>query len=313
MYDLLLTEDPTNWPWHCYLNLPLIPLALIISRLPFNSNITPLVPLLLAWPTSTPVRNNKRIVLNRWGIPAPLQGEMFPLLPSWPPPPVMLGFFIYPSVRIAYNRLFSQFSRWVLNSQPEATDTAQRMVLALEDDDPFLRIRINANGEERNGQQARGAGAANNNPNPNGDDDPVDPVAPDAAAAAENTIRVSGTSLGRLIGGALIIPRISSVMGTLLYRLSKYSPLLRRFLAVRPPLPPDIRPSLTGTLIDEEAWSKMSPVKRLGVAGLLGLSVAWRGTPVWAECDPVWCVLSPLSQGHGFPNKGKNIPGGEIH
>lgn len=310
MYDLLLTEDPTNWPWHCYLNLPLIPLALIISRLPFNSNITPLVPLLLAWPTSTPVRNSKRIVLNRWSIPVPMQGEMFPLLPSWPPPPVMLGFFIYPSVRIAYNRLFSQFSRWVLNSQPEATDTARRMVLALEDDDPFLRIRINANGEERNGQQA---GAANNNPNPNGDGDPVDPVAPDAAAAAENTIRVSGTSLGRLIGGALIIPRISSVMGTLLYRLSKYSPLLRRFLAVRPPLPPDIRPSLTGNLIDEEAWSKMSPVKRLGVAGLLGLSVAWRGTPVWAECDPVWCVLSPLNQRHGFPNKGKNIPGGEIH
>jgi hypothetical protein len=75
----------------------------------------------------------------------------------------------------------------VLNSQLEATDTAQRMVLALEDDDPFLRIHINANGEERNGQQARGAGAANNNPNPNGDDDPVDPVAPDAAAAAENS------------------------------------------------------------------------------------------------------------------------------
>lgn len=312
MYDLLLTEDPTNWPWHCYLNLPLIPLALIISRLPFNSSITPLVPLLLAWPTSTPVRNKDRIVLSRWSFPAPTQREMFPLLPSWPPPPVLLGLFIYPSVRITYNRLFSQFSRWVLNSQPEATDTAQRMILALDDDDPFLRIRINANGEERNGQpqlngqgqQERGAGVANNNPNADAD---ADAVAPDAAAAAENTIRVSGTSLGRLIGGALIIPRISSVMGMLLYRLSKYSPLLRRFLAVRPPLPQDIRPSLTGTMIDEETWRNMSPMKRISVAGLMGLSVAWRGTPVWAECDPVWCVLSPFNQGHGFSYKDQKI------
>jgi hypothetical protein len=219
---------------------------------------------------------------------------MFPLLPSWPPPPVLLGLIIYPSLRITYNRLFSQFSRWVLDTQPDATDTTQRM-LALEEDDPFLRIRINANGEERNvqlqpngqGQQDRGVGVANNgaNNNPNADGEAI---AGDVAAAAENTIRVSGTSLGRLIGGALIIPRISSFMGSLLYRLSKYSPLLRRFLAVRPPLPPDVRPSLVGTLIDEEMWRQLSPVKRLSVAGLMGLSVAWRGTPVWAECDPVW-------------------------
>ncbi|KAG1750338.1 uncharacterized protein EDB91DRAFT_1106734 [Suillus paluster] len=291
MYDLLLTEDPTNWPWHCYLNLPLIPLALIISRLPFNSSITPLVPLLLAWPTSTPARADKRILLNSWGIPESSRREMFPLLPSWPPPPVLLGLFIYPSLRLTYNRLFSQFSRWVLKLQPEATDTAQRMMLALEDDDPFLRIRINANGDERNGppqpNAQGGAGVANNGANDNANAD-ADGVVGDAAVAAENTIRVSGTSLGRLIGGALIIPRISSLMGSLLYRLSKYSPLLRRFLAVRPPLPPDIRPSLAGTWIDEELWHQMSPVKRLSVAGLMGLRVAWWGTPVWAECDPVW-------------------------
>jgi hypothetical protein len=303
MYDLLLTEDPTNWPWHCYLNLPLIPLALIISRLPFNSSVTPLVPLLLAWPTSTPPRIDKRIVLNRWGIQGSIQREMFPLLPSWPPPPVLLGLIIYPSLRITYNRLFSQFSRWMLDAQPDATEGAQRMMLALEDDDPFLRIRINANGEERNaqiqangpGRQDRGAGVANNNPNADGE-----VVAGDVAAAAENTIRVSGTSLGRLIGGALIIPRISSFMGSLLYRLSKYSPLLRRFLAVRPPLPPDVRPSLVGTWIDEEMWRQLSPMKRLSVAGLMGLSVAWRGTPIWAECDPVWWVHVPFDQGRGF-------------
>jgi hypothetical protein len=183
----------------------------------------------------------------------------------------------------------------MLDTQPDATEGAQRMMLALEDDDPFLRIRINANGEERNaqiqangpGRQDRGAGVANNgaNNNPNADGEVV---AGDVAAAAENTIRVSGTSLGRLIGGALIIPRISSFMGSLLYRLSKYSPLLRRFLAVRPPLPPDVRPSLVGTWIDEEMWRQLSPMKRLSVAGLMGLSVAWRGTPIWAECDPVW-------------------------
>jgi hypothetical protein len=98
------------------------------------------------------------------------------------------------------------------------------------------------------------------------------------AVAAENTIRVSGTSLGRLIGGALIIPRIPSLMGSLLFWLSKHSVLLRKFLAVRPPLRAASshlgvlgpRAVFRGTMLGD-----MGLLKKLGVASMLELSVAW--------------------------------------
>ena len=38
--------------------------------------------------------------------------------------------------------------------------------------------------------------------------------------------------------------------------------------------------------------AEMGLLKKFGVAGMLGLSVAWRRTYAWAECDPVqWHTL----------------------
>jgi len=37
-----------------------------------------------------------------------------------------------------------------------------------------------------------------------------------------------------------------------------------------------------------KSFAEMGLLKRIGVAGIMGLSVAWRGTYAWAECDPVW-------------------------
>jgi hypothetical protein len=58
---------------------------------------------------------------------------------------------------------------------------------------------------------------------------------PEAAAvqAAEQLIEINATSLGRRVGGALLIPVISSMMGSILLRLSKQSYLLRMFLGLR--------------------------------------------------------------------------------
>jgi len=106
------------------------------------------------------------------------------------------------------------------------------------------------------------------------------------ALAAEDVIHVTGSSLGRLIGGALIVPTISSLMGSLLFRLSHSSPLLRRFLAVRPSMM-DIPPPL-GTWSYKDNWTKLSPIRQIGVAARLVFTVALRGTRTWAECDPVW-------------------------
>ncbi|EGO02995.1 hypothetical protein SERLA73DRAFT_131431, partial [Serpula lacrymans var. lacrymans S7.3] len=42
MFDILLSEDPSNWPWHSFINLPLIPVGLIVSRLPFSTTVLPI-------------------------------------------------------------------------------------------------------------------------------------------------------------------------------------------------------------------------------------------------------------------------------
>ncbi|KAG9310846.1 hypothetical protein JVU11DRAFT_8701 [Chiua virens] len=303
---------------------PLIPLALIFSRLPLRSNVTPLIPLLLAWPTSAPVGGdalNRIRAASNAGSPLPTTQsgkDLFPLLPHWPPPPFILGLFIFPIVREGYRRLFSQFAKWMLgmgsgeHGQGQRAGDMQRVLMgAVAEDEPFLRIRVNAHIDEEDEPAPPGAmPAARDNRGPrqaNGaNDDNVDDGGGDAAAAAENTIRVSGTSLGRLIGGALIIPRISSLMGSLLLWLSKRSVLLCKFLAVRPPLRAAGRVGPLGLTTGTGAalgtglggmlgrsvfgrWSlgEMGLLKKLGVAGMLGLSVAWRGTHAWAECDPV--------------------------
>ncbi len=51
LFDVLLTENPTRWPWHAWINFPLVPLTLIASWTPLVLwTTTPLVPLLFSWP-----------------------------------------------------------------------------------------------------------------------------------------------------------------------------------------------------------------------------------------------------------------------
>jgi hypothetical protein len=150
-----------------------------------------------------------------------------------------------------------------------------RFMLAL--NAPF-RIRIGANIEEPPAVRPN----AQQMPNPNAN------ANVDLALAAEDVIQVTGSSLGRLIGGALILPTISAFMGSLLFRLSHHSTLLRRFLRVRPSMI-DVPPPL-GPWSYPDNWTKLSPMRQIGVAARLVLTVAWRGTRTWSECDPVWYV-----------------------
>ncbi|KAI9508053.1 hypothetical protein F5148DRAFT_1284464 [Russula earlei] len=56
MFRALLTANPTKWPWHAWIHLPLVPFSLIASR---TSSVlwatSPLVPLLFPWPSTLPV------------------------------------------------------------------------------------------------------------------------------------------------------------------------------------------------------------------------------------------------------------------
>jgi hypothetical protein len=69
IFDIL---RPSDWPWHSFINLPLIPLALIFSRLT---------------PISTSLSTGQS------------GKDLFPLLPDWPPPPFTLGLIIFPIIR----------------------------------------------------------------------------------------------------------------------------------------------------------------------------------------------------------------------
>jgi hypothetical protein len=284
MYDLLLTDDPSAWPWHAFLNLPLIPISLILSRAPLPSTVIPLVPVLLAWPTSTPVPSRERVLIERWRALSILSTSDVAPVPwaTWPPSPAFMGLLVLPFVRAFYKAFFTRFTHWVLKTQPPRRPPVTRIMLAM--NVPF-RIRIGANIEEPPAARPHAQQLPNADANADAD------VA--LALAAEDVIQVTGSSLGRLVGGALIVPTISSFMGSLLFRLSHYSPLLRRFLSVRPSMM-DVPPPL-GPWSYPDNWTKLSPIRQIGVAARLVLSVAWRGTRTWAECDPVWYVLQALS------------------
>lgn len=292
MFDLLLTEDPSAWPWHAFINLPLIPISLILSRLPLHSAVMPLVPILLAWPTSTPVASRERALLDQWRPQSKVygfDGAPRDVWSTWPPSPAFVGLLLLPFARIFYRRCFARLSHWVLKTGPRRRPSVTRFMFAL--NAPF-RIRFGANIEEvqpaRPRQQEQQGGIVNANANVNGGAVPQ-LNGDDGNAlvnAADHTIHITGSSLGRLVGGALIIPAISSFMGSILFRLSMNSPLLRRFLAIRPSMK-QVPPAL-GPWSYPENWNKLSPVRQIGVAARLVLSVAWRGTRTWSECDPVW-------------------------
>lgn len=298
MFDLLLTEDPSAWPWHAFLNLPLIPISLILSRAPLPSAVAPLVPILLAWPSSTPIRSREVTLVEQWRPNSSSTSELSSLRwNSWPPSPAFVGLIILPFARMFYKRAFARLTHWVLKTRPRRRPPVMRFMMAL--NAPF-RIRFGADIREvpanRPGQGQQGAQGARlpnqlanqegqqqqQQPDVNADEDAA------LALAADEVINVTGTSLGRLIGGALILPTISSYMGSFLFRLSMNSTLLRRFLAIRPGghLPPAL-----GAWSYSKNWNGLSPLRQIGVAAKLVFSVAWRGTRTWADSDPVWLVI----------------------
>lgn len=223
MYNLLLTDDPSNWPWHAFIHLPIIPFSLILSRTRLFDTF-PLVPLFLTWSSSPPVRTSstssvesKSSLSSMWtwprGTPAPYTPPI-----SWPPTPLM-GMVLLPFIRTAYRHLFDRLTKYVMGTLPEspsrgAAGPIRRVIWALNDDGPApLRVRIGANIQDRN---APGAGAAGQQADANANADGQANDADDnVAAVAERTLRVTTSSLGRFIGGALLIPTISARMGTL--------------------------------------------------------------------------------------------------
>lgn len=291
MFDALLTDEPSNWPWHAFINLPLIPISLIASRTPIASAISPLIPLLFAWPPTAPQAG----LAGSWpwrGSDSWLSSTVFPNSPAryWPPSPTLVC-ALFPFVKSLYNLGLRRLTRLVVNSHESPQGPLRRVEWALNDEGGaagFLRIRIQQHDDGPPANQDNAAGAppplraAGENPDhAEVDENAVDEN--DAGVAAERTIRLTGGSIGRAIGGALILPRVSGWMGSLLLRLSAYFPILSKILAARPPLSKTL-PIWSPSLPRAYPWHSGDKLHEMK----LMFKTLWQGSRVWTESDPVW-------------------------
>ena len=175
--------------------------------------------------------------------------------------------------------------------------------LAPADQDPQQQEQEQEPPPEPEPQQQQRAGGAEQGQGqepvpPAGDED-------DHGAVAARAIRVTGASLGRLIGGALLMPSIARIMGSVLLRISHVVPLMRTIIApLSPPfprLPLSPRPvSKLIRLIRGETVQFGNPGYAQGWLGGNGLgSLFLRGllstSQEWASSDPIWYVSSFFS------------------
>jgi hypothetical protein len=294
MYDLLLTDDPANWPWSAFFNLPTLTLSLIGSR--FHTVTLPtLIPILFAWPLSSPVGTRSRLLNQYWTDPdnaRELELTSTTSSSAWPPSPAIFAFFVVPLTRIIYKHCFSYLQLWTLGARPTPPVANGGPGWQI-NEGFFIRIRANV-GDDNNLQQQQRQQQPAQEPQqqqPAADGEAPADQEPNAAAvaAAEQLISFDASSLGRKIGGALLIPSISNMMGSFLFRLSKHSTLLRRFLGVRPSLNSLLPPPL-GPYTYDSNWRKLNLMRQLGLSIRLVMNATWNGTRTWAEADPVWYV-----------------------
>jgi hypothetical protein len=123
----------------------------------------------------------------------------------------------------------------------------------------------------------------------------------DLGAVAARAIGLTGASLGRLVGGALLMPTIARMMGSMLLQISHVVPLIRTIIAPLPaPLPPRLfTPLPSGPIsallklirgapaeVDGRGWLSGNGLGTFVLRGLLATSQEW------ATSDPVWYAFS---------------------
>ncbi|KAF9562862.1 hypothetical protein CPC08DRAFT_356471 [Agrocybe pediades] len=279
-FDLAITDDPANWSWSIH---------------------SIIIPLLLVWPVTSPVGEGRRRLIEFWSQPE--NSRRLPSLlqqtrSSWPPSPWVFGVVALPFVRVLYNRAYAKAYLKLMGTPLPAPRRMPRGGIRF-NEGPFV-IRIRANVVDENGnevpeqQQQQDANAAPAAPAPaEGEGEGAAAAGagenqnPNAAVveAAEQLIDINASSLGRKVGGALIMPAISSTMGNLLFKLSRYSSLLRSFLG--------IRARVSGSRYPLPSWDLL-PIVRSGILQKgpepwrVLLNTFWGGSPMWVDSDPVW-------------------------
>ncbi|TRM63280.1 hypothetical protein BD626DRAFT_537166 [Schizophyllum amplum] len=273
MYDLILTDDKRKWPVTAFLLLPSLPISLISARL--TPGYSPaLFTLLSYWPVvpSIAARQSFLSGLIDQEMSDPPQRFHRATLPLWPPSPVLVGLGGIPLVQRLYGHLFRRFKYWVLDVPPPAPGAPSRA------NDDFV-WRVNEGFGEVNFRiRALRDPADDAPPAANPEQDPaVLPQDANVLAAAEAHVRKTASSLGRTVGGALVVPIIARVMGQVLLRVARHSRVLRAFLGIRPPLDRKL-----ASIMDYAPYTAGSANWRAVLVYLV------RGAWSWSEADPVW-------------------------
>ncbi|KAK7055468.1 translation initiation factor eIF2 gamma subunit [Favolaschia claudopus] len=275
-FELLLGHDRSQWPLIAKFNIVLIPAGLILSRLGLNYTISAL---LATWPTFAFLPSYN------WEDPQVAPPPILELRPGsalpWPPSPLIFGFVLLPITRKLYNYYFTKFSRWLLDLGPAPPRPRQNRGIRgflqrfLDDMERAADVRAEAENNDGDAGRGNGGGIANRGENANGED---------------RVVALDMRKAGSAIGGALLVPLISNLMGNILQRLSKRFDLLKRFLAVRPAWKGFLPPPPLRRYSASEIWRRASAAEPQDAGRTLKfvLRAVWGDIRKLDECDPVW-------------------------
>lgn len=143
VFNLILGDDPTNWSLYAYLNLPMIPLSLLMSRTRMFRSSLPFVPTMVAWATMAPIVGERstgfRSLLPSFGfssfeqklrgaqhasVSGILSSTVSDVLFSWPPSPFLMN-FIFPTVQAYYRLYRARLRRHVLGNDEGSHQRAE--------------------------------------------------------------------------------------------------------------------------------------------------------------------------------------------
>ncbi|WFC97232.1 hypothetical protein MBRA1_003898 [Malassezia brasiliensis] len=227
-----------RWPWHYWIDIPLIPFLLVASRLPILANFSTWLPSLVALPIgSAPVVHRRVLPMYRYTAQVVLPR-------TYPPSPVMTTLLL-PWLRVVYLAVKRQVYRRVLARPPRAP-TVRRGAAVPGAGRPTRQVVV---GDGAVGAQLLDA------------DEPVEDTyetLDDGSLAAHGawaeqgvpldelefqvleedamppTIYVSFYSMSKLLVQSLAFPFVASWMGGLLGVLARTSAGLRRVLGMSP-------------------------------------------------------------------------------
>jgi len=211
----MIGDGPSAWPLEAWVNLPLIPFALMVTQ---TSRLDPYL-LSLPFFVSPYIHVlNKPPELDPFGLPIvldPRLGEPLPgIMVGFPPSPQLI-IALLPLVKFVYSSIHQGIIR-MLMAPGQAGRNSGRLGPGDVDAGPEIReefgLRVQV--EDRDGNQQNWA----------------------------RGLVLNGTTVGQFVTYSLSLPLIASISGHILRILSHYSPTLRSFLGLDPkPLPPFLR------------------------------------------------------------------------